>query len=98
VVEALESRRLLAVTFNEYPVPADFGLGYYCVIVRGPDDNLWFTGDNGKIGMIDPTTHAVAEFPVPTKAISTASRPGETATSGSLKAPIPCRLIEVRSG
>jgi streptogramin lyase len=57
----------MAVTFNEYPVPADFGEGYYCVIIRGPDDNLWFTGSNGKIGMIDPRTHAVAEFPVPTE-------------------------------
>ena len=34
---------------------------------RGPDGNLWFTelGAN-QIGMINPTTHAITEFPIPT--------------------------------
>ena len=40
------------------PVPKDRG---------GPDGNLWFTElASDKIGMINPTTHAITEFPVPT--------------------------------
>jgi streptogramin lyase len=36
-------------------------------ITTGPDGNLWFTEDNAdQIGMINPTTHASAEFPTPT--------------------------------
>src|SRR5947209_8706114 len=36
-------------------------------ITQGPDGNLWFTENSvGKIGMINPTTHAITEFPVPT--------------------------------
>jgi hypothetical protein len=47
-------------------------------ITSGPDGNLWFTEgrsidlstglfvSSGKIGMINPTTHAIAEFPTPT--------------------------------
>jgi streptogramin lyase len=36
-------------------------------IASGPDGNLWFTErDGNKIGMINPTTHAVTEFPIPT--------------------------------
>ena len=36
-------------------------------ITAGPDGNLWFTETRaGKIGMINPTTHAITEFPVPT--------------------------------
>ena len=36
-------------------------------ITAGPDGNLWFTEhDADKIGMINPTTHAITEFPVPT--------------------------------
>jgi streptogramin lyase len=34
-------------------------------IVAGPDGNLWFTeGGTGNLGMINPTTHAAAEFPL----------------------------------
>jgi uncharacterized repeat protein (TIGR01451 family) len=33
----------------------------------GSDGNLWFTEfTKNKIGMINPTTHAIAEFPIPT--------------------------------
>jgi len=33
-------------------------------LVAGPDGNLWFTdgGLPAAIGMINPTTHAIAEF------------------------------------
>ncbi len=35
-------------------------------IASGPDGNLWFTEFGaGKIGMINPTTHAIKEFPLP---------------------------------
>jgi hypothetical protein len=37
------------------------------VISAGPDGNLWFIeADADKIGEINPATHAIAEFPVPT--------------------------------
>jgi uncharacterized repeat protein (TIGR01451 family) len=35
-------------------------------ITLGPDGNLWFTESAGRIGVINPTTHAVAEFQIPT--------------------------------
>ena len=35
-------------------------------IVSGPDGELWFTEPEGKIGRINPETHAVTEFPVTT--------------------------------
>ena len=35
-------------------------------LTSGPDGNLWATFDNNTIGTINPTTHAVTEFPVPT--------------------------------
>jgi uncharacterized repeat protein (TIGR01451 family) len=66
-VEGLESRSLLSVTINEFSIPpakdaAPLG------ITAGPDGNLWFTEGGvptGKIGEINPTTHAIAEFPLP---------------------------------
>jgi hypothetical protein len=60
----------------EFPVPTtDVNR-----ITAGPDGNLWFTEESlssnssftppfvssAKIGMINPTTHAIADFPVPT--------------------------------
>jgi virginiamycin B lyase len=64
LIESLESRQLLSVTINEFPIPTN---GADPVdIVSGPDGNLWFTEVAGKIGQINPTTHAIAEFPVPT--------------------------------
>jgi streptogramin lyase len=49
--------------FNSFgqPTPSnDYG------IAAGADSNLWFTEyDAGQIGMINPTTHAVTEFPIP---------------------------------
>ena len=38
-------------------------------IVAGPDGNLWFTNSGatgGAIGMINPATGAITEFPIPT--------------------------------
>ena len=54
-------------------------------ITAGPDGNLWFTETvAGKIGMINPATHAITEFPIPTAGSGpTGSRRAPTATSGS---------------
>jgi hypothetical protein len=41
----------------------------------GPDGNLWFTEYAGKVGMINPTTHAITEFPIPTSKKNTVSLP-----------------------
>jgi virginiamycin B lyase len=62
-VEALEARWLLT-QINEFPVPS--GTGTPLSITSGPDGNLWFT-DYGtdEIGMINPTTHTITEFPIP---------------------------------
>jgi streptogramin lyase len=45
-------------------------------ITNGPDGNNWFVESglfNGgnKIGEINPTTHAIAEFPIPTASSQT---------------------------
>lgn len=64
-IEGLESRCLLALTINEFPVPTadSFPNG----ITAGPDGEIWFTEQAAnKIGRINPTTHAFAEFPNPT--------------------------------
>jgi streptogramin lyase len=60
-LEALEDRCLLTIT--EFPTSGATPWS----ITSGPDGNLWFTErDGNKIGMIDPTTHAISEFPIPT--------------------------------
>lgn len=47
------------------PYPASFA----CGINNGPDGNIWFTnGVSNLIGYINPTTHQIATFPVPTLA------------------------------
>jgi streptogramin lyase len=64
-VEGLESRRLLAVSIQEYPIPTV--AGDPTAITTGSDGNLWFTEAIGnKIGVMNPTTHATEEFPIPT--------------------------------
>jgi virginiamycin B lyase len=47
-----------------YPVPTASAWPYG--IVAGPDGELWFTEKSAnKIGMINPTTHAISEFALP---------------------------------
>ena len=79
----MESRQLLS-TIAEFPIPtADPGPSR---ITAGPDGNLWFTEYQGnKIGMINPTTHAITEFPIPDRQrpVPPGSRRAPTATSGS---------------
>ena len=63
-IEGLESRCLLSVTINQFPVPTQPSVNED--IASGPDGNLWFTENLGnKIGQINPTTHAITEFPIP---------------------------------
>ena len=54
-------------------------------ITAGPDGNLWFTEISGRqVGMINPATHAITEFPIPTASPDlSGSRRAPTATSGS---------------
>ena len=65
-LEGLEQRCLLSGIsgYTEYPLPSGIST---TEITAGPDGNLWFT-DTGanKVGMINPTTHAISEFSVPT--------------------------------
>lgn len=64
-VEMLEHRCLMTTTaaITAFSIPSGnspFG------VAAGPDGNVWFTEKAGEIGMINPTTHAVSEFPIPT--------------------------------
>jgi hypothetical protein len=68
-LEALEDRRLLSGIsgFIEFPVLT--ASSHPLWVTTGPDGNLWFTESAlsaSKIGVISPTTHAVAEFATPT--------------------------------
>ncbi len=72
-VERMEWRALLS-TITQIPVPTPDAQPESIVV--GPDGNLWFTETSSpsadspygdKIGMINPTTHAVTEFTVPTQ-------------------------------
>src|SRR5947207_2568958 len=63
-LELLEDRCLLSTAIAEFPLSS--GAAPYG-ITNGPDGNIWFTESAAsKIGMMNPTTHAVSEFPVPT--------------------------------
>ena len=66
-IEGLESRELLAVTINMFPLPlgtVDNATG----IAAGPDDALWFGEDSfqglppPQVGRIGATTHAITTF------------------------------------
>jgi virginiamycin B lyase len=65
--DVLEGRRLLAgiAGYAEYPIPGGEQPKY---IAKGSDGNLWFTETGGSdvVGMINPTTHAISQFPSPT--------------------------------
>jgi hypothetical protein len=66
-LEGLEDRCLLSPTVTEFPLPV--GGKDPSGIATGPDGNLWFTeAQAGKIGMINPTTHAISEFAIPSGA------------------------------
>src|SRR5271165_852654 len=63
-VEMLEDRCLMTAGIAEFPVTSGstpFG------VTQGPDGNVWFTEKTaGQIGMLNPITHAISEFPIPT--------------------------------
>jgi streptogramin lyase len=59
-LEPLESRTLLAVT--SFPLP-DQGIAQQ--IITGPDGNLWFDVTGSAIGVLNPATDAITEFPIP---------------------------------
>ena len=64
-LEPLETRRLLAVTVDIYPLlTKTFNpIG----VTDGPDGNIWFTEPyTNSVGFINPSTHAVAEFALST--------------------------------
>jgi virginiamycin B lyase len=65
VVELLESRRLLALSFNEFPIPTPGSDSTW--IAGNPNGQLYFaeTGAN-QIGQVNPSTFALTEFPIPT--------------------------------
>jgi streptogramin lyase len=53
------------LSIAEFSVPTPSATPWSITSV--PDGNLWFTErDGNKIGMINPTTHAITEFPIPT--------------------------------
>jgi virginiamycin B lyase len=65
-LEPLESRRLLA-TIAEISAPTGLAAGPDR-ITTGLDNNLYFTEYNsGQIGMVDPATQKVTEFPLPAR-------------------------------
>lgn len=73
-VEDLESRRLMAVSFNAVALPTPEAAAFALTI--GPGGNVWYAGrgsitQNGMtgtydaIGVVDATTHKVTEYPIP---------------------------------
>jgi len=71
-LEGLEERCLLSgiAALTSFPTPTQ-GSGSTWGITTGPDGNLWFTETGAsKIGMINPTTHAISEFATPTASAS----------------------------
>jgi virginiamycin B lyase len=63
--DQLESRRLLA-TVTEFSVPSGVGANPDGM-TAGPGNSIWFTEFGAdKIGTIDPVSHAISEFSVPT--------------------------------
>jgi streptogramin lyase len=66
-LEALESRRLLTTIPVVTVFPTSIANSNTQRIVRGFDGNMWFTDPGANaVGFINPTTHAVEEFPLPT--------------------------------
>jgi streptogramin lyase len=69
-LDCLEERCLLSgiSSVTEFSLPSGSGLfGYPGGITAGPDGNLWFTEISANaVGMINPTTHAISSFAIPT--------------------------------
>ena len=65
-LERLEDRCLLSggPVITEFLPPASGGSAPNG-IVAGPDGNVWFALYSGSLGMINPTTHVITEFPDP---------------------------------
>src|SRR6185312_7486311 len=62
VVEPLEPRRL-PTTIADFPIGDPTVYAGLSGIAAGPDGNIWFTeAASGKIGMINPSSHAITEF------------------------------------
>jgi virginiamycin B lyase len=59
----------LLMTLSGTSVPLPFPASFECGINNGPDGNIWFTnGVSNLIGYINPSTHAIVTYPVPTLA------------------------------
>ena len=72
VVEALESRRLLAVGIREFPIPTANSAPFW--ITSGPNAALYFTaGGTNQIGAYNPATHGFTSFFIPTATIGSSS-------------------------
>ncbi len=70
-LERLEDRCLLSgiSSITEFPLPSGSSLPALSpqAITTGPDGNIWFTDPGANaIGTINPTTHAISLFTVPT--------------------------------
>ena len=69
-LEGLEERCLLSgiSSITEFPLPSGSSLSAVAGgITTGPDGNIWFTDPGANaIGMINPTTHAISLFTIPT--------------------------------
>ena len=63
-LELLEERCLLSASIVDFaltPESSPFG------ITTAPDGNIWFTEEGtSRIGSMNPTTHAISEYPIPT--------------------------------
>jgi virginiamycin B lyase len=63
LVEALESRQLLAVSIREFPIPTANSNPFW--ITPGASGSLYFTaGGTNQIGSYNPVTHAFSIFPI----------------------------------
>lgn len=62
-VESMEGRQLLTLSPVHYPLPVAHS--YPTTMTAGPDGNFYFVDPGGsKVGVLDPTTHAVSEFDI----------------------------------
>ena len=72
VIEALESRRLLAVGIREFLIPTANSAPFW--ITSGPNAALYFTaGGTNQIGVYNPATHGFTSVFIPTATIGSRS-------------------------